>query len=63
MVDELHDSDLALDTPVDSSLVGQRGFGDDLDGNLLIRLAMTSQLDASCLYFSFEEWGRRGRDE
>jgi hypothetical protein len=50
VVDELHNSNFTLDTPVNCSFVGQRGLGDDLDGNLLIRFAMTSKLYTSYLF-------------
>lgn len=48
MVDELHDGNLALDASMHGGLVGQRGFGDDLDGDLLIGLAMASKFDTAC---------------
>lgn len=47
MVDELHDGNLALDASMHGGLVGQRGFGDDLDGDLLIGLAMASEFDTA----------------
>ena len=48
VIDQLHDSNLALNASVHRRTVGQRGLGDDLDRNLLIRPLMASQLDAAC---------------
>jgi len=41
VVDQLHDGNLALNAPMHRRPVGQRGFGYDLDGYLLICLSMT----------------------
>lgn len=48
VIDQFHDSNLALNASVHRRTIGQRGFRDDLDCNLLIRPPVTSQLDAAC---------------
>lgn len=48
VVDELHDGNLPLDPAVHGSTVDQGRLGDDLDGHLLVGLAVATQFDTPC---------------